>query len=374
MYAWCPESMPSARRVPMVMAWFGLALKALLTDCVTAHGHVRNVDAPACLRSQGNGRWTVAAGKHHPQRRWSFMTPVGEGLGCSRKNGTADWHENVVALGFDFDNCPLEQLNLKRLCTRLAGRELLFVGDSLQVHLFIEFYMMANHTYATTSRMCKHYTCRSRYICTDHVPGGVPIEVMRDDYLSLPGEHAPHDVNGNKPMVHSNRWIRSLSNKTVVILTAGSHYWEPANHRAHLVKFALAMKQVMTALPGLRVVYRSATAGHRNCNETKSPLSSLTGPRASSFLPRADIHDSFSMFGWHHIEAARPANDESFRSLGAAILEAWTPAAYRPDMHPPHLDTLHHHIDCLHFCPGEAVYYTWALTLANMIQAWDLLE
>jgi len=260
------------------------------------------------------------------------------------------------------------------MCSKLAGRRLLFVGDSLQVHLFVEFYMMANHSRTGTHGMCKHYTCRPQRICTDHVPGGILVEVMRDDWLSLPGEHAPRDVNGKKPMVHSNQWLRHVTNQTVAIITPGSHYWKPSLHRQHVERFAEGMQAVMHANPGLRVIYRSTIGGHRNCSGRKSPLLSLTDPEAAEFLPRSDIDDVYAQFGWGEIEAARPVLDEVFRRIGAAVLEAWTPAAYRPDMHPPRLDILHHHVDCLHYCPGEAVYFTWALTLANMIQAWHLLD
>ena len=134
-----------------------------------------------------------------------------------------------------------------------------------------------------------------------------------------------------------------------------------------------AVREAMTATPGLRVVLRSSIPGHRNCTKAKSPLSSLTDARAAEFMPRADINDTFSLYGWADIDAARPEQDDAFRHIGAAVLEAWTPSSQRPDMHPTRRDKLKHHIDCLHFCPGEQVYYTWALILANMIQEWQLI-
>ena len=222
--------------------WLGLL--ALQAPCVSAPRNVPELDAAACLKAQGPGKWSTAVRKHHGPRRWNFVVPVGEGLGCVRRNGTAsDWHENVDALGFDFDSCPLERLSLKRMCSKLAGRRLLFVGDSLQVHLFVEFYMMANHSRTGTHGMCKHYTCRPQRICTDHVPGGILVEVMRDDWLSLPGDHAPRDVNGKKPMVHSNQWLRHVTNQTVAIITPGSHYWKPSLHRQHVERFAVCGKR-----------------------------------------------------------------------------------------------------------------------------------
>ena len=142
---------------------------------MSAPRNVPELDAAACLKAQGPGKWSTAVRKHHGPRRWNFVVPVGEGLGCVRRNGTAsDWHENVDALGFDFDSCPLERLSLKRMCSKLAGRRLLFVGDSLQVHLFVEFYMMANHSRTGTHGMCNitpagrsesaRITCQAAYL------------------------------------------------------------------------------------------------------------------------------------------------------------------------------------------------------------------
>ena len=123
--------------------------------------------------------------------------------------------------------------------------------------------------------------------------------------------------------------------------------------------------------PGLRVIYRSTVAGHRNCTAATMALPSTSHPDGVQFLPSQEQPD---FFGWSSIDALRPSIDEIFRGIGAAILEVWTPASLRPEMHPAFPDRLSHNIDCLHFCPSEAVYRTWALMLVNTIQEWGLLH
>ena len=123
--------------------------------------------------------------------------------------------------------------------------------------------------------------------------------------------------------------------------------------------------------PGLRVIYRSAVPGHPNCTQASGPLLHLSGPESERFLPSWTRPD---WWGWWSIDLHRRWTDGIFRALGAAILEVWRPASQRPDMHPPFPDRLSHNIDCLHYCPSEAVYRTWALMLANTFQTWDLLS
>ena len=367
------------------------------------------MNSTTCLKSQGSGRWTTAARAHHEPRGWHFSTPLGEGLNCKRNSsGSSDfWHPSIESLGFDFDHCPLQKLDTGRLCKQLAGRHLLFVGDSTNMHLFVEFYMMVNQSRINTNGMCKFWACHKQWICTDHVPGGVPIEVVRDEWLSVPNDRAVRDAHARRPIVHSTSWSKTLTNKTVLIITHGAHYWKRDVQWPHTLNVAVSagpttvlsvptivtsdgnsdellcvhwrariqerLRHVMAATPGLAVVYRSALAGHRNCTNAKSPLSNLTDARAAEYMPRGDVDDKFSLYGWSDIDALRPAQDDAYRRIGAAILESWTPASYRPDMHPTRPDKLKGHTDCLHFCPGEQVYFTWALTLANMIQEWQLL-
>lgn len=325
-----------------------------------------------CLSGQGSGKWTAEARAKGVPRGWKWANPVGEGTGCGRSKP----EERVVGYGWDFESCPLEPYDTRAICQELAGRELVFVGDSVQVHLFLEFHMMLNHTKNHTMGMCKHYTCRDRWICTQHVPGGVKMKIIRDDWLSRPGEHGPRDSTpkGKKPLVHENGWMRKLTNRSVAVITPGSHFWLSSTiRRPQMVRLAAAFGDLMKRTPGLRVVFRSAMPGHRNCTAAKEPLASATSPLAAQFWPSPYVDDIFAQFGWWDIDAERGSWDDMFRKVGIPILEVWTPSSLRPDMHPPKLDKLHKHVDCLHYCPGEPVYYAWALTLANMIQAWGLM-
>jgi hypothetical protein len=118
-------------------------------------------------------------------------------------------------------------------------------------------------------------------------------------------------------------------------------------------------------------VYRSSVPGHPNCSAASDPLPNLSHSDGQRFLPSSERPD---WWGWWSIDLLRRQIDAIFRAAGAAVLEVWTPAALRPEMHPRFRDRLSHNQDCLHFCPSEAVYRTWALMLANMVQAWMLLR
>ena len=175
------------------------------------------------------------------------------------------------AFRFDFEHCPLNSVDKAKLCRRLTGRKLLFVGDSLQGHLFLEFFMLVNESLRTNRGVCAHYTCLQQHICTDHVVGGVPMEMVRDDWLALPNGHdEKRDELGKKPLIHSNKWLKPLngmiSNRTVLIITAGSHYFDRRVQVHHLHAVAVSA-----------------------CTLSQSPCRSLRTPTAEA-LPASVAH------------------------------------------------------------------------------------
>lgn len=189
----------------------------------------------SCLLGQGPGRWLPNSAPPAPPP-WHYVNTLDSGLGC--------WmNESVMlqrnALSFAFDHCPMQPLDKAAICSELAGRELLFVGDSLQGHLYLEFFMMLNGSRSTNKGVCAHYTCYPRRVCTDHVDGGVPMTMVRDDWLALPSAHdEPLDVRGKRPLIHSNRWLKPvhgmINNRTILILTAGSHYFAQSVQLKHM--------------------------------------------------------------------------------------------------------------------------------------------
>ena len=142
--------------------------------------------ASPCLLAQGPGQWqSDSVPPALPP--WRYVNPPDAGLGCWM-NASVLRQRNVMR--FAFGQCPMKLLDKAALCGELAGRELLFVGDSLQGHLYLEFYMMLNETLSTNRGICAKYTCKPRRICTDHVDGGVPMTMVRDDWLAINADDA----------------------------------------------------------------------------------------------------------------------------------------------------------------------------------------
>jgi len=69
--------------------WLGLL--ALQAPCVSAPRNVPELDAAACLKAQGPGKWSTAVRKHHSPRRWNFVPRLRqeerhcERLACERR-------------------------------------------------------------------------------------------------------------------------------------------------------------------------------------------------------------------------------------------------------------------------------------------------
>ena len=209
-------------------------------------------------------------------------------------------------------------------------------------------------------------------LCTTWVSGGVSFRFTRADWLVLPGHGVPAIGEAFRPQIKgtaftTGEWLTKADNHTLLVFSAGSHTWERAMFTAHLKLVAHRIQKLQALKPGFRAVYVSSISGARNCS------SNWTDP-------------GFITPSWDLIDEMRPELMRQFARIGCAVLEAHVPADQRPDMHPvgPNspfrtrrgaiVQQKHATADCLHFCPHEQVYATWALTLINMVMRWDLLS
>ena len=351
----------------------------------------------ACLERQGSGTWQRSSWT----RRWWYDNVYDKFTARNKGSCASDRPRPSNYYAFDFARCPLTPLNLSKTCGALAGSNVVFVGDSLHAHFYLAFVMMLSPhlknsgVLVSTAKTFKPWT-----VCTDFVPGGVPVMFAREDWLTLSpghGKEAPpqsltYHITRKMPESHTHgRWLSRLArNNTLLVLTAGSHVFPHNQQLDHLRRVVAELKKrTATKTPGLRVVHRSTIAGHPFCQNSTRPLVSIDDaidadarrfvarPREGAALsaPRT----RFEKYFWDHINGMRGQVDDVFRQHGFAILDADTPASMRPDAHVGFISkTMRHrpgaYPDCLHFCPSEPLYDVWALTLVTMIQEWGVLE
>ena len=352
-----------------------------------------------CLRDQGEGQWT-RNDSVRSFRRWRYDNPADKRLDqhCH--------HDGAHHDAFDFFRCPLQPLRVRELCHEIADSNVLFVGDSLQVHFYLAFFMFLRPDVNTTRHLGlpKSDTTRmpSLTVCEEFVPGGVQLDMLREDWLTIPPgrgkDGAPASLSGAPSISHSRGgWLKHLATKdrgwarnrsTLLILTAGSHIWPRKIFIPHLRRVVDALGNRSASAPRVRVVLRNSIAGHLECSIARRALISSmpeVDRDAGRFIALAEASNatqlanlsSFAQFWeekayhqyhWDLVNEMRPEIDDMFRAAGFFVLNADASAKLRPDLHPGEVGPGRY--DCLHYCPSGPVYAAWALTLANMIDQW----
>ena len=263
------------------------------------------------------------------------------------------------------------------LCQRLSGHRVVFVGDSLQQHLYATFVMLMGQK--NTHRLSKKETFWPTTICND----SVPVETIRNDYLSegyskaegYSGRWTPpgalHSWGGLlRGTGFEWPWLHALNrSRTIAVINTGAKVFSEVQAQKHMRALIarLALLQQHDR-PDLRVVWRSSFPGHPGCTlaEGTPPLRSLDEPRAQQFLvakplPTDAAHALFRApplgsadsnwtrkiyHSWHVLNRTRLLIDRMAAEAGWLLLDAYTSSVLRPDAHPSGED-------CLHFClPG----------------------
>jgi hypothetical protein len=319
-----------------------------------------------CLFQQGPGTWRLAHERQFPA--WLYRNAY------DRLAGPCAADARTPNLYFHSQHCLLHPLDARAFCERLDGRQVHFVGDSVHSHFFIAMVMLlALSENVSIGSLGQAHTFLPTTLCTTWVSSGVSFRFTRADWLVLPGRGVPAIGEAFRPQIKGTaytmgEWLTKADNQTLLVFSAGSHTWERAMFTAHLKLVARRIQEHQILTPGFRAVYVSSVSGAPNCS------SNWTDP---GYITRS----------WDLINAMRPELIDQFARRGCAVLEAHVPAVQRPDMYPVGPNSPiksrrgkiaqpqgRHSADCLHFCPHEQIYATWALTLANMVTRWGLLS
>ena len=334
-----------------------------------------------CLRGQGPGSWKPVAGSAPIRPHWHVANDMklSDPAAIPPPCFASPPARSDSPLAFDFKRCHLERLDLSRVCSLLAGREVVFVGDSMQMHFYTSFAMLLS-----PNRNDTRHLLRSRFVAPTTVcDGHVILRAAREDWLTLPWrpDHVASSTGLPSLSETNGHWLSTLQADSVVVLAVGAHYFPPEKLMPHLQQVAAALRRAAKELR-VRLVLRSMVSGHPNCSG-RGALSDLPARHRDYLAQRLHAAGAsfWERYKWRELDSMREDVDSIFANADAdtALLDAHAPAAERPDLrvgaflrpgyaHPAQLD-------CLHFCVGdpEGVYDTWALTLVNMIQEWGVL-
>ena len=252
----------------------------------------------SCLRFQGRGHWSPASSTHAHAllRNWQFVggSPHDDQLVVSCNHSSAP-----LSYAFDFDECRLSPLRVHALCRHMRGWHVVFVGDSIDSHLYTSFTMQLTSAQGSNVGLCgpaaqqagavpDPYACAPTRVCEDNTT----LRFVREDWLTIPGapdsnSTPPKNANHVKRTETRGRWLRqsveaarrSSGGRLLLVLSAGEHPYDTDVLRRHITTLTVLLRQAASELQHaggrLVVVHRSPISGHPNCELADRPLRSL---------------------------------------------------------------------------------------------------
>lgn len=251
------------------------------------------------------------------------------------------------------------EMDARALSSKLSGRRVLLVGDSLSA---TTFFSLRNHLLQQKDGLpggvqdndnpdfcagrADHPKIASRprlLACGEVRAGNASFVYIRDDALRTAAEPLVQF-----PGLVSLPWFDLVQAEStrpdVIVLNRGAHFKETAAFTAEL---QTTLNQLRGAAPHLLIVYRSTPPGHAHCARLHKPLSKRQNPAK---LP----------FHWGDFAAQNNVARRLVKQVGGVWLDVDPMTALRPDGHlsPPK--------DCLHYClPGPPD--EWTRMLYHMI-------
>ena len=225
------------------------------------------------------------------------------------------------------------------MCEISEGRNIAFIGDSLQHEMYVSFLSMSlgyvvssisentsivEHRRKKASTLCDTF-CRSGMICDKPInidcgPILAPFTItfIRDDFLS-----------------DAKTWINRirLYNITFVLLNTGAHHVE---YNTILVNVNSTITMLFDLFPQVVILYRNTPSGHSNCR-----LHHTSAPTSKWHLNASEYH-------WSEFQNQNKMIQNFISEYFPSVLyiDVAHSTQFRPDSHVS--DT-----DCLHYClPG----------------------
>ncbi len=307
------------------------------------HSAAMNVNVPVCSQSDlANGQWVFV--------NRSVDLPTSDSrMNRDRSHGWHDWH---VPNGSCFDK--LEPLTRDLFCATVAGRSILFVGDSLQ-------HLMANSLWSLISSYSEPFAIKQKtlqgepidFLICNHTSS---IAFVRNDDLDLFDDSDKSWSRAHGDGIHTHPWKDLLPRYQILVLNVGAHWRSVQRYEALLLSVS---SHLLRHYGGNEVYFRTTPMGHTGCSNNSVVLSEIS---LTQYQPAGKW---LSLFHWDLF----PAYNEiarivwgNFSKLFAekngysAVLDVYRMTMLRPDLH------LHPPDDCLHYkLPSVVDHWNWLL-------------
>lgn len=260
------------------------------------------------------------------------------------------------------------KLETSEMCRIMKGRNLMFVGDSLNEENFWvllsslwSHYILKPHHNSTMNKLFREQQlmqCES--YCPDVAPSCEgPLTIDCGD--ALPPFNISFTSESHLQLFESNgvsleRWARKIveNNVSLLIMNTGAHYI-PDEELLHNINESLSY--VRSSHPTVDIIYRSTSPGHNNCGDTfkSDPMLENDALRLVMGGPANYHWSDFS----HQNQKVKMLVKKQFPSV--MYMDIYNATVLRADAHPTVRG------DCLHYCtPGPVD--DWTLFLFNILR------
>eukprot|EP01059_Diplonema_ambulator_P035028 TRINITY_DN8135_c0_g1_i1.p2 TRINITY_DN8135_c0_g1~~TRINITY_DN8135_c0_g1_i1.p2 ORF type:complete len:389 (+),score=63.32 TRINITY_DN8135_c0_g1_i1:1605-2771(+) len=317
------------------------------------------------------GKWVL----DESRRKYLSYDGIGKTPGCCGMYAKANKLERTAPLyKWVPSTCRISSFNEELFCKALKGRNIIFVGDSIQElwHFAILHELGIHADYTMKEGTAGRPKCPKHPICGKYYRKPLMLRHITNQFLTFTSTRR---VN--------RKWWTYIKEFEIVVVNSGAWMVKPeemrrnvmvpvsdAKYKQHMTRAAAYLKDSYNGT----VIFRTTHPGHPNCESATGPLET---PHPRPYPSK------YNNYRWEAIFDRNEVAKEIFKAINASILDIEPMTTLRPDGHlaynhpnnwryehgkaiPNFVNESKRATDCLHYCtPGPMD--TWSQLLMNML-------
>lgn len=198
-------------------------------------------------------------------------------------------------------NCIADSFSLNNFCSKLNGRSILTIGDSLQHQLYDALYMLLETPGTPPNQWSEIYNIETHgRICSDK--GNGRLVFIRNDQLTT-SNTIPLSQHVVKRISIAREWASIADLFDIIVINKGAHFIPSEDEFRH---DTIATAKRLRAIVEKRllenkiteIIFRTTPQGHPNCSRDSKPDLQMLTRRADSTLSKTGI-DLSKYYDYH---------------------------------------------------------------------------
>ena len=268
------------------------------------------------------------------------------------------WEGNTWKVN-DQERCRLEDFTKDEFCRVLGSRNILIIGDSINLQLFEALKYLLEAKDQKHMRFVRMGRNPNPVLSGATICGSSRLTFIRNDRLILDADMGEKEyINSTSLQLSSFETLAPFHE--IFILNAGAHYSSTNTYAQDTEKLRRALEPYRSKHT---ILFRTTPRGHVRCSITDSIIPSTNSTTWQSFFPTSGEHPDPLYSKYHY--ALFPQYNEILRTemkgVGT-VLEGALQVELRPDGHkkPP--------TDCLHYTARHPAHLEWCRLVLNAVK------